>query len=265
MRIIILGSGTGVPSVVRQPAGLVVEQDGHLLLLDSGSGTLANLVRSGLDYRALDTLLYTHAHADHTLDLVAIVHALNFTPGYSRRTALRVIGPSGFADFVERLFSAYPSLELRNYPLPVEELDGASEDLGWARLTSAAVPHGNVPANAYRLETQDGVAVFSGDCSPSRALVELARGADLFLSEASFPVPVPEGKHHLTTSEAAKIAEEAGAKVLVLTHFYPWDEVHDAEEECARYFSGKVISAEDNLVLDLQAGEVTALWDRVAK
>jgi ribonuclease BN (tRNA processing enzyme) len=122
-----------------------------------------------------------------------------------------------------------------------------------------------VPANAYRLETQDGVAVFSGDCSPSRALVKLARGADLFLSEASFPVPVPEGKHHLTTSEAAKIAEEAGVKVLALTHIYPWDEVHDAEEECARYFGGKVIPAEDNLVLELEAGEVTALWDRVSK
>ncbi len=194
---------------------------------------------------------------------MAIVHALNFTPGYEHRAALRVIGPSGFAAFVERLFSAYPSLELRNYPLLVEEMDGTEENLGWARLVGAAVPHGNVPANAYRLETPDGVAVFSGDCSPSRALVELAHGADLFLSEASFPIPVPEGKHHLTTSEAAKIAEEAGVKVLVLTHFYPWADVHDAEAECARYFSGKVIPAEDNLILELEAGEVMALWDQV--
>ena len=252
-----------MPSDVRQPAGVVVEHNGHLLLLDSGSGTTTNLVRAGLDYRVLDTLLYTHAHADHTLDLVAIVHALNWTPGYERRTALRVLGPSGFTAFVERLFSAYPSLELPDYPLLVEEMDGAEDDLGWARLTSTAVPHGNVPANAYRLETSDGVAVFSGDCSPARALVELARGADLFLSEASFPLPVPEGKHHLTTSEAAKIAQEAGVKVLVLTHFYPWADVHDAEEECAKYFGGKVIPAKDNLVLELEAGEVTAIGDRV--
>jgi len=146
----------------------------------------------------------------------------------------------------------------------VEELDRASEDLGWALLTSAAVPHGNVPANAYRLKTPDGVVTFSGDCSPSQALVDLAQGADLMFSEASFPVPVPEGEHHLTTSEAAKIAQEARARVLVLTHFYPWSDDYDPEEESSRYFAGRVIPAEDNLVLDLQAGEVTALWDKVA-
>jgi ribonuclease BN (tRNA processing enzyme) len=264
MRITILGSGTGVPTGERQPAGVVVSEDGHQLLLDSGSGTAASLARAGLDYRALETLLYTHAHVDHTLDLAAILHALNFTPGYQRRSALRVIGPAGFSIFVDRLLSAYPSLEQRSFPLLLEEMDGCSrENLGWARLISATVPHGNVPANAYRLETSGGAVVFSGDCSPSQALVELARGADLLLSEASFPIPVPEGEHHLTTAQAATMAQEAGVEVLVLTHFYPWAGDHDAVAECAQYFDGKVILAEDNLVIELQAGEVKALWDRV--
>lgn len=263
MRITILGSGTGVPTGERQPSGVAIVSDGHHLLLDSGSGTMASLARAGLDYRALETLLYTHAHADHTLDFAALLHALNFTPGYEHHEVLRVLGPLGFSDFIERLLAAYPSLQDRSFPLEVEEVDGAVMDLGWGRLSSAPVPHGNVPANAYRLETDNAVAVFSGDCSPSNELVELARGADLLLSEASFPFAVPEGRHHLTTAEAAAIAQEAGVKALVLTHFYPWADAHDAEAECVQHFAGSVIAAEDNLVLELHDGEVEAIWDLV--
>lgn len=263
MRITILGSGTGVPTGERQASGVAIVGDGHHLLLDSGSGTMASLARAGLDYRALETLLYTHAHADHTLDFAALLHALNFTPGYEHHELLRVLGPVGFSDFIERLLAAYPSLQERSFPLEVEEVDSSTTDLGWAKLSSASVPHGNVPANAYRLETENAVAVFSGDCSPSRTLVELARGADLLLSEASFPLPVPEGRHHLTTAEAATIAQEAGVNALVLTHFYPWADGHDAEAECAHRFGGKVIAAKDNLVLELHDGEVDAIWDLV--
>jgi ribonuclease BN (tRNA processing enzyme) len=264
MRIVFIGTGTGVPTQERRPAGIAIQQDEHHLLLDSGSGTISGLVRAGLDYRSLETLIYTHSHADHTLDLVALVHALNFTPGYQHHAALRVIGPAGFSSFVDHLMSAYPSLAQRGYPIHVQEMDGSQEDLGWGRLAAAAVPHGNAPANSYRIETADGVAVFTGDCSPSDSLRKLALGADLLVSEASFPVPVPEGQHHLTTADAARIAAEAKVKTLVLTHFYPWPEPHDVAAECARYFSGKVIAARDGLVLELRAGEVAVLGDGAA-
>jgi ribonuclease BN (tRNA processing enzyme) len=256
MRIVFIGTGTGVPTAERQPAGIAIEQDGHHLLLDSGSGTISGLVRAGLDYRTIETVLYTHAHADHTLDLVALVHALNFTPGYQHHADLRVVGPAGFAHFVDRLFAAYPSLAMRKYSVIVDEMDGEQEDLGWGRVSSAAVPHGNTAANAYRIEVADGIVVFSGDCSPSPSLPGIARRADLLVSEASFPVPMPEGEHHLTTSEAAQIAAEAGVKTLALTHFYPWPQIQDVEAECRRYFAGMVIPARDGLVLELRGGEV---------
>jgi ribonuclease BN (tRNA processing enzyme) len=256
MHIVMIGTGTGVPTAERRPSATVIVQDGHHLLLDSGSGTIAALVREGLDYRSIETALYTHAHADHSLDLAALVHALNFTPGYTHETPLQVIGPAGFKDFAERLFGAYPSLAERRYPVVVQELDGGGLDLGWARLIAAPVPHSNAPANAYRLETADGVAVFSGDCSPSPQLPQLARGADLFVCEASFSAPVPDAKNHLTTAQAAGIAAQAEVKTLVLTHFYPGADDSAIETECARYFSGRVIPAKDGLVLELRAGEV---------
>ncbi len=263
MRVVFIGTGTGVPTPDRRPAGVAIAQDGHHLLLDSGSGTIAGLVRQGFDYRSLEILLYTHAHADHTVDLITLLHALNFTPGYERHAPLRVIGPAGFSDFVDRLLGAYPSLSSRTFPLLVHETDGSPEDLGWVSVAAVAVPHGNVPANAYRLETNDGAAVFTGDCSPSQELIGLASNAAVLVSEASFPVAVPEGRHHLTTADAARMAAEAKVGTLVLTHFYPWSEPHDVEVESAGYFSGRVIAAKDGLVLELRDGVVEEFWDGV--
>jgi ribonuclease BN (tRNA processing enzyme) len=137
-------------------------------------------------------------------------------------------------------------------------MDGSTRSLGWARLVATEVPHGNARANAYRLETSDGVVVFSGDCSPSQNLIDLAAGADLFLCEASFPEAVPEAQHHLTTEEAAVIAREAGVKTLVLTHFYPWVGEYDVVAEARRHFDGLVIAARDNLILELRSGELTS-------
>jgi ribonuclease BN (tRNA processing enzyme) len=252
-----------VPTGERQPAGLVVSCGDDCLLLDSGSGTIARLGRMGVDYRTLRTAVYTHAHADHTLDLVALIHALNFTPGFRRDTALEVIGPSGFGEFLGRLEAAYPSLKLRDYEIRVTELQRAAHDLGWARLHSACVPHGNTAANAYRIETDEAIVVVSGDCAPSDALVDLALGADLLLSEASFTRKVPEACHHLTTQEAAALAQRAGVPRLVLTHFYPRAGEHDVAADCAGLYAGEVIEARDNLVLEIRRGRMATVWDYV--
>ena len=259
MRISILGSGTGVPTAQRGPAGFAVAENGHLLLIDGGSGTLEKLVRLGMDYRKVGTALFTHCHADHTLDLVSLVHALNFTPGYVHEVPLRAIGPPGFIDFAERLLAAYPSLAERSYPLELAETDdGAVMDAGWVSVGVVEVPHGNTRANAYRVAAPDGVAVFSGDCSPSLALADLARGADLLVAESSFARTTRESGPHMTAGEAGHLAQAAGVDTLVLSHFYPGTTEADMRAACAREFHGRLILARDEMSLDLIDGRVTA-------
>jgi ribonuclease Z len=260
VRITILGSGTGVPSAERGPAGYTVSEQGHLLLLDSGSGTLEKVARQGMDYRQIDTALFTHCHADHTLDLVSLIHALNFTPGYVHKAPLRAIGPPGFIDFAQRLLGAYPSLADRSYPLDLAEADdGATIDAGWVSVAIAEVPHGNIRANAYRVSGSDGAAVFSGDCSPSPALADLARRADLLIAEASFACTTVESGPHMTAGEAGHMAQAAGVETLVLTHFYPGTLEDDIRAACTREFQGRLILARDEMRLEVVASRVTAL------
>ncbi len=65
---------------------------------------------------------------------------------------------------------------------------------------------------------------FVTDTRPCPGAVELARDADLFICEGMFDDEHAEdakSKMHLTASEAAHIAAEAGAKRLALTHISP--------------------------------------------
>ena len=52
---------------------------------------------------------------------------------------------------------------------------------------------------------------------------------------------------HLTPGEAGRIAAQAGAKRLLLTHFYPECEGEDILGQCRKAYSGEILLAEDLL------------------
>jgi ribonuclease BN (tRNA processing enzyme) len=128
---------------------------------------------------------------------------------------------------------------------------------------------------SYRFDTERRSIVFSGDTNYSEGLVQLARGADVFVCEAlevtaerqEFDRRIaagayaenPEGvwEHivaaHTSTVDAGRMAAEADVGTLVLTHLLPGallpigDEVY--LEGVRRYFHGPVVVGRDLRVL----------------
>jgi ribonuclease BN (tRNA processing enzyme) len=249
-RVTILGSGTCVPYGRRGPAGYAVEAGGETVLVDSGSGTLDRMLRADIDYRRLAAVAYTHTHPDHTADLAPLLFALNFTPGFEREQPLSILGPPGFEDFLAALESIYPGIRPRSYRRDVVEMGDSELALGAGAVVSRRVEHAGLAAVAYRFEVDGARIVFSGDTSYCPGIVDIARRADLLVIEASSPFDGDPGPH-LNAALAGRIASEAGARRVVLTHQYPSCDEHDMPALVARHFDGQVLVGEDLMVLEV--------------
>ncbi len=120
---------------------------------------------------------------------------------------------------------------------------------GW-RVETMPVRH-NPESVAYRVSLDHGPAVvYSGDTDYSENLVALAREADLLICEAARPDEDPV-RGHLTPSLAGRMAAEAGAHQLLLTHFYPDCENVDLAAQCRRTYAGPVLLARDLMTLEV--------------
>jgi ribonuclease BN (tRNA processing enzyme) len=124
---------------------------------------------------------------------------------------------------------------------------------------------------AYRFETPDRVIVFTGDTGASNAVTELAKGADVLVTETSSceerkQAMIKDGRWqamtpaeqagimrqatqgHMTLDDIARMATRANVKTVVLSHltqrvgtddYAPW------AEEVKKQFSGEVLVAKD--------------------
>src|SRR3989304_5743989 len=67
--IVFLGTSAAAPSVRRNLSAHVVLHKERRFLVDCGEGTQRQLLKSGLGFKRLDTVLLTHGHLDHILGL----------------------------------------------------------------------------------------------------------------------------------------------------------------------------------------------------
>ncbi|MBO9360875.1 MAG: ribonuclease Z [Thermoflexus sp.] len=73
IEIVFLGTSASAPSIRRGlPAHVVMFED-RRFLVDCGEGTQRQLLKSGLGFRRLETILLTHAHLDHILGLAGFL------------------------------------------------------------------------------------------------------------------------------------------------------------------------------------------------
>ena len=243
--LIILGSGTCIPSKKRGPAGIIVKLNSEILLLDSGSGTLDKLALVGVDYRELKYLCYTHTHSDHTSDLIPILQAIKVSPQFKRTDSLYILGPPQFSSFLDKLAQAYGAWVINSdYEIIIRELNFEKIEFSFGKISTAPMKH-STSCIGYRIDTADNKSItYSGDTDYCEEIVSLAKNSDLLILECSVPDDQKMGGH-LTPTLAATIAAESNCKHLILTHFYPVCEHVDIISICKKIYQGKITLAYD--------------------
>lgn len=248
MDVTVVGSGTVVPRLARRQSCVVVEAGGETLVFDLGSGAVRGMVRAGIDPFAVDRIFFTHFHPDHTVDVVPLLFSMKYGAEDERTRALSITGPTPFESFWASIMAVWGEWMVGEYPLKITELPHDCDsplELPGGRLSWTPAEH-RPESIAYRLDSQTGGFVYTGDTEYSESVVELARDAHTLLIECSFSdeSPVPG---HLTPSGVARIASEAGVGRVVLTHLYPAAEALDLRADVGRGYDGEVVVAEDGL------------------
>jgi ribonuclease BN (tRNA processing enzyme) len=249
LTLTILGCGPAAPNPGGVCSGYLLRQGEQAVLIDCGSGVAGRLAEH-VPAQRLNGIAISHLHPDHYFDLVPLYYSLKFgeprPPELDPHLALYV--PPGGREFLSRFGELVGGrtamledvLDVRDYAPNHDTV------IGGLTFTFHPVQH-YIPSHAMRVRTSDGATlVFSSDVAPCPALIEAARGADLFMCEsamldASQDEADPALRGHMSAAEAGQIAREAGARRLVITH-YRSGETHDAHHQAAasRTFGGPV-------------------------
>ena len=274
-QVVILGTGTPRADPDRSGPAVAVISNDQAYLFDAGPGVVRRAAAASrvhcipaLAAPGLGRVFLTHLHSDHTLGLPDLI----FSPWVLGRTApLDLFGPPGAKAMVDHIEAAWQQdIDIRihglehgnetGYKVTVHEIEpGVVYRDSGLKITAISVHHGSWPqAFGYRIDTPDRSVVISGDCSPSPALLEAAKGCDLLLHEVYSETEPEHGRRngvdwpeymrqfHTSTAQLSEIANQVKPKLLVVYH-QVWGSVEDEAllKEVRRTYQGNVRSAKD--------------------
>ncbi len=214
VRITVIGSSPAWPNPGGAQSGYLVE-GARKLLLDCGPGVLGRLREAGpVD---VDAVAITHFHLDHWGDLVPWAWLAAYGPERPARPELWVPPDGrGQLDAFARLWGNDRMFE-RAFDVREFEARAPFPAAGF-EVEAWPVPHYRLSAFGFRVRepSTNAVLAYSGDSAPGAPLVELARGTDLFLCEATLAETAveKEPRGHLTAGEALAAADGP----VLLTH-----------------------------------------------
>jgi ribonuclease Z len=118
--VCLLGTGGMMPLPDRWLTSLLVRINGRMILIDCGEGTQIPVNMAGWGFKSIDTVLFTHYHADHVAGLPGLLLTLGNS---GREDPLILAGPPGLNNVVRGLTVVSPELpyELRLVELPDSE------------------------------------------------------------------------------------------------------------------------------------------------
>ena len=276
MKIDIIGAGTPTPASDRFGSCYVVNVAGEKLMFDCGPASTHKLVKMGIKLVEIDNLFFTHHHFDHDVDYPCfILSRWNLFVGGERD--LQVFGPNLTERITHRIMDehegayAHDWIARINHPLSLNAFTSRggvlprpapvvlAQDIGPGKVKSGpdwevtAAPAEHVQpwldSLAYRVDSDEGSVVVTGDTRPCASVVELAKDVDTMVCLCTYiedeQEGTPEAEYMCGSTTAAKMAQDAGAKRLVMVHQVDRmddpGETERAVRDVARHYDGEIV------------------------
>ncbi len=248
-KVTIIGCGTPSPLPDRFGSAHLVDIAGEKILFDCGPATTWKLVQNGVSPTEINNVVFTHHHFDHDADFPTFI-LTRWDQMVPRDRELHVWGPTLTEEFTNGIIDEDYGLfrhdwkarvghlgsqityqdrggELpRSKPLviPKDVGPGVIVETDNYRITAAPAEHVQpfLDSLAYRVDTDEGSLVITGDTRPCDSITNLAREADVLMMMCwESHDRIGGNDHDLATcsiSGAAETAADAGVKQLVMVH-----------------------------------------------
>jgi ribonuclease Z len=219
-----LGTGMPFPTRNQAAAGVLLEfGSGDILMLDVGSGTVANFNSMKISPAILTKFFITHLHTDHQGDF-----DMFWAQGipFGRVLPMQVWGPTGEGhalgtqSFVDGILAANLwDLKSREGAAPTSGAEVITHEFDWAKtqvvydedgivVTSFPAIHGMAGAVSYRIDWNGISIVYSGDTRINNFMVEQGQNVDLLIHETFLPAEILSEKTGMALENAKIIVNE---------------------------------------------------------
>jgi ribonuclease BN (tRNA processing enzyme) len=256
MRLTILGTGSARPIGDSAQSGVLVQAGETSVLFDIGSG-VASQVEARVGATNLAGLFVGHFHADHWIDIGPMRYRFPWAEDAPRK--LPVFLPPGGREKLSHLAAAInerptffePAFDITEYET------GQVFEVGALTVTPHAVGH-YVPAWSMDIKGPNGERiVYAGDMGPSEMIVELARGAEVLILEATLEngATDDERRGHLDTPEAIDHVARSGVVQGLLVHY--WSERRQIIRDLCAASGVPVMPAVTGMVVEVSRGSVS--------
>ena len=225
--LLFLGTSSGTPTKGAWLPSILLYYQGVYVLLDCGEGTQIRLIENSIGPARIDLIAVTHAHGDHIFGLPGLLQSMGMS---SRTKSLLIKGSEDVRYFIEASFKA------TRYEPPFEILFESPlvktvvQEKPHITIQGFKTCHGEIESYGYVIEafkkTREGMKrrfkiAYTGDTAPCRDYIEYLKGADVLIHDATFEEGMEKEAReygHSTAKDAALVAREAEAKMLVLFH-----------------------------------------------
>ncbi|MBN2558711.1 MAG: MBL fold metallo-hydrolase [Clostridia bacterium] len=230
MKVRVLGCNGPFPSAGGACSSYLVSEDDTRILLDSGSGSLSNLMIASAPEK-LDAIFLSHLHWDHAGEIPVLDYYLHILSMKNKSAGKIDLYMPAVPSDMHRLLAGLDSFN------PIV-LDGSTAvKIGEISVCAKRMTHA-VESYALKLESREKILVYTGDTGPDESLVNFARGCSLLIADSCFLMEMESaGAPHMSARQCALAALEAGAGRLMLSHLSPFIPADKYQEEAKGIFA----------------------------
>jgi ribonuclease BN (tRNA processing enzyme) len=242
MEITILGRWGAYPEAGEATAGYLIEHKDEKILIDCGSGVLAQL-QNYIKLSDLTYVIISHTHHDHVADLGCLQYACLIDMDLGKRSEVLPIYIADESNLNK--FKAMMGTDIRRISNK-ESLN--IDDLSFTFLKTFHEAY----CLAMKIQIHDRTMIYTADTFFDGSLIDFCMNADILIAETSFYKDTDAKKYgHMNSTDVGTLADKANAQKVILTHLPHFGELERLVSEVGEIYQGSIELATSGLKIKL--------------